>query len=121
MGTYPHEYCPYCGDPLATVEWPTQFRCASCEDWVGEEMLGVYYAVERQKATGPLDAGTDATDARFFTPEEFAASDQRLRPMPNPDETRSWRDLEAVLEVAKRALERETQYATPLEPSNVDV
>lgn len=84
-------------------------------------MMGIYYAVEREQTTGPLDAGTDATDARFWTPEEFAASDQVLRPMPNPDETRSWRDLETLHEVATRALEREPRYADLVAESNLDI
>lgn len=90
---------------------------------VAEEMfmMGIYYAVERGKTSGTLDAGTDATDARFWTPEEFAGSDQILRPMPNPDETRSWRNLEAVLDVAKRALERETRYDKLVDPRDIDV
>lgn len=90
---------------------------------VGEDMfmMGIYYAVERARTTGSLDAGTDAIDARFWTPDEFAASDQTLKPMPNPEETRSWNDLEAVLDVAKRALQRDARYSTLIAPSNLDV
>lgn len=197
MSNYPPEYCPYCGTALETVEWPTQFRCESCDQpvfhnavlgggavvvdgdrlllvedfrdsgtWklpegrqeipespregvareleeetglrvdpadlvylyddakaVGEEMfmMGVYYAVERDRTEGELEAGSDATDARFFTPAEFAASAETLRPMPNPEETRSWNDLEAVLSVAKQALEREPRYASLVAPANIDV
>lgn len=197
MVNYPPEYCPYCGTALDVIEWPTQYRCDSCDrpvfhnavlgggavvvdgdslllvedfrepgTWkvpegrpeipespregvareleeetglavdpadlvylyddakeVGEDMfmMGVYYAVERDRTTGDLDAGTDAIDARFWTPDEFAASDQRLKDMPNPDERRSWRDLEAVLDVATRALERDARYASLIPPSNVDV
>lgn len=84
-------------------------------------MMEIYYAVERAKTEGPLDAGSDATDARFWTPAEFAASDQILRPMPNPAETRSWHDLETVLSIATEALQRETRYATHVAPSNLDV
>lgn len=90
---------------------------------VGEDMfmMGIYYAVERAKTTGSLDAGTDAIDARFWTPEEFAASDQTLKDMPNPEETRSWKDLEAVLEVAQQALQRDARYSTLVAPSNLDI
>lgn len=90
---------------------------------VGEEMymMGIYYAVERSTTSGEVDAGTDATDARFWTPEEFAASDEILRPMPNPEETRSWNDLESLHEVATAALERDTRYRTLIEPSNLDI
>lgn len=197
MVNYPPEYCPYCGSALEVVEWPTQYRCESCEDWVfhnavlgggavvvdgdrlllvedfrapgswklpegrpeipespregvareleeetglvvdpaelvylyddakevGEEMfmMGIYYAVDRDETTGRLDASTDAIDARFWTPEEFAASDQTLKPMPNPEETRSWKDLATIHEVATRALQRETRYSTLIAPANVDV
>lgn len=90
---------------------------------VGKEMymMGIYYGVERSKTSGELDAGTDATDARFWTPAEFAASDEILRPMPNPVETRSWKDLEALHEVATAALERDTRYRALIEPSNLDI
>lgn len=197
MVNYPPEYCPYCGTALEVVEWPTQYRCESCDDWVfhnavlgggavvvdgdrlllvedfrapgswklpegrpeipespregvareleeetglavdpdelvylyddakevGEEMfmMGIYYAVDRAETTGRLDAATDAIDARFWTPAEFAASDQTLKPMPNPEETRSWKDLETIHEVATRALQRETRYSTLIAPRNVDV
>ena len=42
-------------------------------------MVGIDYAVHRDDTTGRLDAASDATDARFFTPEEFAASDHVLK------------------------------------------
>lgn len=42
-------------------------------------MVGIDYAVPRNLTTGPLRAGSDATDARFFTPAEFEASDQVLK------------------------------------------
>lgn len=42
-------------------------------------MSNVDYAVPRSKTTGAVAAGSDATDARFFTPEEFAASDQAIK------------------------------------------
>lgn len=74
-------------------------------------MMGVYYAVHRDDTTGEVEAGTDATDARFWTPAEFEASDEVLRPMPNPDETRSWAiGLDLLRDQAKRALDRETRY-----------
>lgn len=90
---------------------------------VGTEMymMGIYYAVERRKTSGELDAGTDAIDARFWTPQEFAASDEILRPMPNPEETRSWHDLEALYRVATTALERDSRYANLVEPANIQV
>ena len=82
--------------------------------WVGEEMfrMHIYYAVERSKTEGTVEAGSDATDARFWTPAKFEASDHSLREMPNPDETRSWNmGLDVLCDQAKKALQRETTYA----------
>jgi len=187
MSNYPPEYCPYCGTALETVDEPTVYRCASCEDWVfhnavlgggavvvdgdrillvedfresgtwkipegvpeipespregvareleeetnltvdpsdlvylydvakevteGMHRMHVCYGVDRARTTGPIEAGDDATDARFWTPEEFAASAQELRPMPNPDETRSWDvGLDTLRDRTKRALDREPTY-----------
>lgn len=42
-------------------------------------MVGINYAVPRSKTTGPLEAGSDATDARFFSPDAFEASEYSLR------------------------------------------
>ncbi|MFC4357081.1 NUDIX domain-containing protein [Halobium salinum] len=42
-------------------------------------MANVDFAVWRSETTGTLDAGSDATDARFFTPAEFESSDRSLR------------------------------------------
>lgn len=87
--------------------------------WVGPEMfrMHVIYAVERAETTGKLDAGSDATDARFFTPNEFEASEHTLRDMPNPDETRSWdMGLDVLRDQAKRALARDATYADLFEP-----
>ncbi len=81
---------------------------------VGEEMfmMGIYYAVERSETTGTVEAGTDAIDARFWTPEEFAASEQTLRDMPNPEETRSWKmgGLDVLRDLAREALDRGSHY-----------
>jgi ADP-ribose pyrophosphatase YjhB (NUDIX family) len=82
---------------------------------VGEEMymMGIYYAVNRAKTTGTVEGGSDAIDARFWTPAEFEASDQSLKDMPNPDETRSWKmgGLDVLRDLAKEALEREPRYS----------
>jgi len=68
--------------------------------------------------TGSVEAGTDAIDARFWTPEAFEASEGTLRDMPNPDETRSWKmgGLDVLRDLSKRALERETRYADLFAP-----
>ena len=42
-------------------------------------MVGVDYAIRRTATRGKVEAGSDATDARFFTPEEFAASDREMK------------------------------------------
>jgi ADP-ribose pyrophosphatase YjhB (NUDIX family) len=86
---------------------------------VGEDMfmMGIYYAVARSETTGSLEAGTDAVDARFWTPEAFEASDQTLKDMPNPDETRSWKmGLGVLRDQSKRALQRRTRYADLFAP-----
>ncbi len=89
---------------------------------VGEDMfrMHIVYAVDRDRTAGTLEAGSDATDARFWTPAEFAASSETLRPMPNPDETRSWRNLDTLLDVSRKALQRETRYSELIAPSDLD-
>lgn len=78
----------------------------------GMYMMGIYYAVDRAETTGEPEGGSDATDARFWAPAEFAASDQTLKDMPNPEETRSWKmGLDVLLAQSKKALQRETRYA----------
>ncbi|WP_232688355.1 NUDIX domain-containing protein [Halobacterium zhouii] len=66
-------------------------------------MVGIDYAVSRSKTTGTVEAASDATDARFFTPEEFAASDHSIK------ETHVDRfgedSLPWLLEESKRAIE----------------
>lgn len=42
-------------------------------------MVGIDYAVDRSQTTGDVEAGSDATDARFFTIEEFEYSDHELK------------------------------------------
>jgi hypothetical protein len=83
--------------------------------------MHIYYAVDRDQTTGTLEAGSDATDARFWTPAEFEASDESLRPMPNPDETRSWKNLETLLDVSQKALQRNTRYSELIAPSDLDI
>jgi ADP-ribose pyrophosphatase YjhB (NUDIX family) len=87
--------------------------------WVGEDMfrMHVIYGVERSQTTGTVEAGSDATDARFWMPSEFEASDHTLRDMPNPDETRSWdMGLDVLRDQTQKALQRETRYADLFEP-----
>lgn len=77
-------------------------------------MMGVYYAVDRAATSGTVEAGTDAIDARFWTPAEFEASDQTLKEKyRNP----FWfDDLELLLDVAQRALDRGNDYAALVAP-----
>lgn len=42
-------------------------------------MVNIDYAVRRSQTEGSVEAGSDATDARFVTPEEFAASDHEIK------------------------------------------
>lgn len=77
-------------------------------------MMGIYYAVERAKASGTVEAGTDAIDARFWTPAGFEASEQTLK---EKYENPFWfDDLELLLDVARRTLERERRYASVIAP-----
>lgn len=87
--------------------------------WVDTDMfrMHIYYAIERSETTGTVEAGSDAIAARFWTPEEFEDSEQSLREMPNPDETRSWNMGLAVLRnQTKKALERDTRYSELFKP-----
>lgn len=66
-------------------------------------MVGVDYAVPRSKTTGTLEAGSDATDARFFTPDGFAASEHSMK---HTHVDRFGTDsLDWLLSEARRALE----------------
>jgi ADP-ribose pyrophosphatase YjhB (NUDIX family) len=87
---------------------------SAAEPVEGRYMTGIYYAVERVATSGAVEAGTDATDARFFTPAGFEASEGKLKEKyRNP----FWfDDLELLLEVARRALDREHRYATVVAP-----
>ncbi|MFC6961753.1 NUDIX domain-containing protein [Halocatena marina] len=57
----------------------TYFYDESGEPVENQYMVGIDYAVPRAKTTGTLEAGSDATDARFFTPDEFAASECSMK------------------------------------------
>lgn len=79
--------------------------------------MHVVYGVERSRTTGHVEAGSDATDARFWTPEEFEASGHTLRDMPNPAETRSWKmGLDVLRDQTTLALQRENRYADLFAP-----
>lgn len=44
-----------------------------------QHMVGIDYAVHRDDTTGEVQAASDATDARFFTADEFAVSDHEMK------------------------------------------
>jgi|AntRauMinimDraft_4_1070384.scaffolds.fasta_scaffold00059_32 ADP-ribose pyrophosphatase YjhB (NUDIX family) len=44
-----------------------------------QHMVGIDYAVHRSETTGDVEAGSDATDAAFFSVEEFQASEHALK------------------------------------------
>lgn len=53
----------------------TYFHDAAVEPEEDMHLTTVSFAAERAETTGSLRAGDDATDARFWTPGEFADSD----------------------------------------------
>jgi ADP-ribose pyrophosphatase YjhB (NUDIX family) len=50
-------------------------RDAAVEPVEGKHLTTVSFAAPRSATTGTVEAGSDATDARFWTPEEFAQSE----------------------------------------------
>ena len=70
-----------------------------------QHMVGIDYAVPRSKTTGTVEAASDATDAQFFTVEEFEASEHVMK---HTHVDRFGEDsLPWLLEEAKRALDVE--------------
>jgi ADP-ribose pyrophosphatase YjhB (NUDIX family) len=68
-----------------------------------QHMVGIDYAVPRSKTTGAVEAASDATDARFFTVEEFEASEHVMK---HTHVDRFGEDsLPWILEESKRAIE----------------
>ncbi|MFC7046073.1 NUDIX domain-containing protein [Halobacteriaceae archaeon GCM10025711] len=57
----------------------TYFYDESGEPVEEQYMVGIDYAVHRSKTTGTVEAGSDATRARFFTPAEFEASEHVIK------------------------------------------
>ncbi|ELZ01685.1 NUDIX hydrolase [Natrialba chahannaoensis JCM 10990] len=47
----------------------------------GKHVITTYYVVERAAATGDLIAGSDATDATFWSPSEFDTAEETFRPV----------------------------------------
>lgn len=65
-------------------------------------MVGINYAVSRAKTKGPLEAGSDATAARFFSPDAFEASEFTLRAS---HVDRFGPDLHWLFEEARKAID----------------
>ncbi|MFP8952892.1 NUDIX domain-containing protein [Natrialbaceae archaeon A-arb3/5] len=47
----------------------------------GKHVVTIHYVVDRAETEGVPAAGSDAGDARFWTPSEFDDSDERFRPV----------------------------------------
>ena len=82
----------------------TYFHDSAGEPVPNQYMANVDFAIRRSETTGSIEAGSDATDARFFTPTEFAGSDQRLRA--SYVDRFGTDSLEPVFEAARAALDR---------------
>lgn len=72
-------------------------------------MVGIDYAVRRENTTGKVEAASDATDAQFFTPEEFAASDHEMK-FTHVDRFGT-DSVQWLLDMAHEALEKEQAVA----------
>ncbi len=71
----------------------------------GMHTMGVYYGIARRNTEGAVEAGDDATDARFWSQEEFETSEHGFREMPREGETRSPNiDLSVLSERTNEAL-----------------
>ena len=57
----------------------TFFHDSAGEPVEDQHMVNVDFAVERSATTGTLEAGSDATDARFWSPAEFDDAAASLR------------------------------------------
>lgn len=79
-----------------------------------KHMMGMYFAVDRADTTGQVEAGTDAIDARFFTPTAFERSDQELKE--NHENAFWYPDLELIHDIASQALERQHTYRELVAP-----
>jgi len=55
------------------------FYDSSGEPMEDQYIVNIDYAIPRSKTTGTVEAGSDATDARFFTPGEFVATEYALK------------------------------------------
>lgn len=81
----------------------TYFYDSAGEPVDDQYMVNIDYAVPRSATTGTVEAGSDATDAQFFTPAEFEDSEYSLK---EPHVDRFGTDsLRWLLDEARRALE----------------
>lgn len=71
----------------------------------GQHMVNIDFAVRRSETSGTVEAGSDATDAQFFSPAEFEASDYTIK-APHVDrfgtDDLEWLREEAALELHGR-------------------
>lgn len=84
-------------------------RDGASEPVAGKHMTNVTFAVDRSATTGPLENGSDATDARFFSPDEFTAAEDSFTDV-HVDRFGS-DSLEWLLELARGALHRRGEPA----------
>jgi ADP-ribose pyrophosphatase YjhB (NUDIX family) len=85
----------------------TYFYDSAGEPVEDQYMVNIDYAVRRSATTGTVEAGSDATDARFFIPTEFENSEYNLKA---PHVDRFGTDsLRWLLDEARQALETESQ------------
>ncbi|GAB3666495.1 NUDIX domain-containing protein [Halopiger thermotolerans] len=57
------------------------FDAAALPPRADKHVVMTYYVVDRAETTGEPRAGSDAADARFWTPSAFDAADERFRPV----------------------------------------
>lgn len=69
-----------------------------------QHMIGINYAVAREDTRGELRAASDATDARFFTIDEFEESDEVIKH--THVDRFGEESLPRILAAAKAAVER---------------
>ena len=80
---------------------------AFCREVVeGSHAMILYYAVDRAATEGALNAASDASGARFWTPEELADSGRRYRDL--HDEPAKYSEFESLARLARGAVDDST-------------
>ncbi|PSQ46828.1 NUDIX hydrolase [Halobacteriales archaeon SW_6_65_15] len=88
------------------------FHDSAVEPVEGKHLTNVSFAAPRAVTTGAVEAGSDATDARFWTPDEFTASEHSFTPV-HVDRFGS-DSLDWLLDEAQAALEVQEDPPTDL-------